>query len=216
MKEKNKSAFSIIGGADGPTSVFVVEKTGKKSLKEKIRSHVYKCKRKRAAKKIIPCGHTLEEVVVYAMDKYDAIEVNASQKKYMEQRRSLKESLIIMHKPELLGDMKDISKPDVYNGETVRAFYNKIQVRSEMIAKIPDSEIPMDFHIFEIKAGDGYLEMGIDYIWNVFGVSYCGNKKVMKQFRKIAQDLYIYYGVNEDDIREKSERYSSLLAILST
>ena len=215
MKEKSTGTVSIIGGADGPTSVFVVGRTGKKTLKERVRNHIYAWKRKRAEKKIFAGTHSLEEVVAYAMDRYGAIEVNKKQEKYAEQRRNLKESLIIMHRPELLGDMKDISRPDVYDEDSIREFYDQIQARSEMIAKIPDSEIPMDFHIYEIKIGDDDLEMEIDYVWNIFGVSYCGNKKVMKQFEKMAQDLYIYYGVSEDDIRNKTERYSSLLAALS-
>ena len=84
-----------------------------------------------------------------------------------------------------------------------------------MIAEIPDSEIAMDFHIYEIKIDDDCLEMVIDYTWNIFGISYSGKKQAAKQFKKISQDLYIYYGVSEDDIRKKSKRYSALLAALS-
>ena len=59
--------------------------------------------------------------------------------------------------------------------------------------------------------------MEIDYIWNIFGISsYSGNKKVMKQFEKISKDLYIYYGVSEDDIKKKTERYLSLVTALSS
>ena len=47
--------------------------------------------------------------------------------------------------------------------------------------------------------------MEIDYIWNIFGISYSGNKKVMKQFEKISKDLYIYYGVSEDDIKKRQK-----------
>ena len=54
------------------------------------------------------------------------------------------------------------------------------------------------------------------YIWNIFGISYSGNKKVMKQFEKISKDLYIYYGVSEDDIKKKTERYLSLVTALSS
>ena len=37
--------------------------------------------------------------------------------------------------------------------------------------------------------------MEIDYTWNIFGMSYSGNKAVMKKFKKISGDLYSYYGV---------------------
>ena len=48
MIEKSKSGVSIIGGADGPTSIFIAGKIQKKSLKVKIRSAIYKHKHKRA------------------------------------------------------------------------------------------------------------------------------------------------------------------------
>ena len=38
----------------------------------------------------------------------------------------------------------------------------------------------------------------------------------MKKFKKIARDLYSYYGVTEKDIRNKTKRYSSLVTNLSS
>ena len=61
----------------------------------------------------------------------------------------------------------------------------------------------------------GRMEVEVNYDKNVFGISYSGSKKVIKQMKEIAKDLYLYYGVSEDDIRNKSERYHALLAILS-
>ncbi len=216
MKEKSTSSVSIIGGADGPTSVFIAGRSEKKLLKARMRNYINNYKRKRVEKKIFQNAHTIEQVLAYANNKYSIVEVDATQKKYTEQRKCLKESLIIEHKPELLGNMKDIIRPNIYNEDSVRMLYQQIQERSEIIAKIPDHEIPMDFHLYEIRFNDGWLEIEIDYIWDIFGVSYSGSKKVMKRLKRIAQDLYIYYGVTEEDIRNKSKRYSSLLTILST
>ncbi len=156
MKEKNKASVSVIGGADGPTSVYIAGRTGKKPLKAKIWNYIYKFRRGKAEKQIVAGAHTLEEVVAYAIDTYHAVEVNK----------------------------------EPYDGF-------------------------VDLHVFEMYVGDGCLEMELDYIAKIFGVSYSGNKRVMKQLKKIAQDLYLYYGVTEEDIKNKSERYSSLLAILS-
>ena len=39
---------------------------------------------------------------------------------------------------------------------------------------------------------------------------------IMKKFKKIARDLYSYYGVTEEDIINKTERYSSLVTSLSS
>ena len=216
LKEKSASAVSIIGGADGPTSVFLAGNTGKRPLKIRIRNFLYKCKRKQVAKRIVPGAHSLEEVITYAKTKYSAIEIDTTQYNYIEQRKSLKESLIITHKPDLLGDMKDIPKPTDYTEESVREFYNQLASRRKMISQIPDEEMPMDFHIYEITIDDGHMEIEIDYKWNIFGVSYSGSKKVMKELRKIACDLYLYYGITKEDIENNTNRYSALLTTLCT
>lgn len=216
MKEKSKRAVSVIGGADGPTSIFIAGRTRKKTLNVSIRTLIYRYKCRLAAKKINADPHTLNEIVQYAMKKYHLIETPSIANKYMEQRKFLKESLILQHKPELLGEMKDIPKPDFSNEESVLAYFSKIEARSKMIAEMPDDIIPMDFHLYEIKIGDDYLEMEIDYVWNIFEVSYSGNKKIMKQFEKISKDLYLYYGVSEYDIKNKTERYLSLIRVLSS
>ena len=184
MKEKSSSAVAIIGGADGPTSVFMAGMIGKLPLKIRIKNRIYKWKSKKAQKRIVAGAHTMEEVVVYADEKYHLTEVTETQRKYVEQRKCLKESLISRHRP-------------------------------EMLDSIPDEEMPMDFHIYEISSGRARLEMEIDYRWDVFGISYSGSKKEMKQFKRIARDLYLYYGVSEEDIKNKTDRYHSLLATLS-
>ena len=64
--------------------------------------------------------------------------------------------------------------------ESVKEYLGKIKTRSEMIAEMPDSVIPMDFHLYKIEINDNFLTMEIDYTWNIFGMSYSGNKAVMK------------------------------------
>lgn len=206
MKGKSKSGVSIIGGADGPTSIFIAGRAQKRPLKVRIRSILYRFKRKRAEKKVVAGEHTLDELVQYAKNSYNLIETNSSERKYIEQQNNLKESLILQHKPEILGEMKDIPKPNIYNEKSIREYLYKIEARREMIAEMPDNVIPMNFHLYEIRIGDDSLEMNIDYIWNIFAISYSGNKKVMKQFQKISKDLYIFYGVSEDDIKKKNRK----------
>ena len=114
--------------------------------------------------------HSLSETVEYAKDKYGLNEIAFTDKKYIEQKKDLKESLILQYKPELLGENKDIQKPDFRNEETVREFWNKTEARSKMIAQMPDNVITMNFHLYEIKIDDNSLEIEIDYEWNIFGV----------------------------------------------
>lgn len=213
-----KEAVSIIGGADGPTSIFIAGKgksPGKRSLKEHIRQRIYKYRRKRAEKKICAAPHTLKEVIVYAKKKYHAVEVPKTGREYMEQYTSAREGLIIMQKPELLGSLAEIAQPDVLNEETAKEIFRQIQLRSEALARIPDGEMPMDFHIYEIRLKDGWMGIQIDFKWDMFEVSYSGSKKAMKNMRRIAKELYMYYGVSGEDIQNKTKRYLSLLAVLS-
>ncbi|MDY4671361.1 MAG: hypothetical protein SO415_15495 [Oliverpabstia sp.] len=216
MKEKNKSAISIIGGADGPTSIFIAGRTGKMPLKVRIRNVIYRFRSKRAERKVVAGAHTLDELVQYARNRYNLMEIDVTERKYIEQRKNLKESLILQHKPEILGEMKDIAKPDISNEESVREYFRKIEERSKRIAEMPDHVIPMNFHLYEIRIGKDSLEIAIEYIWNVLDISYSGKRKVMKRFKKISKDLYRYYGVSEDDIKRKTERYSSLIMALSS
>lgn len=216
MNAKNKSGVSIIGGVDGPTSIFIAGRTQKKPLKVRIRNIIYRFRRKIVEKKVVAGEHTLDELVQYAKNSYNLMEINSSEKKYIEQQKNLKESLILQHKPDVLGEMKDIPKPDISNEKSIREYLYKIKARSEMIAKMPDNVIPMNFHLYEIRIGDDSLEIDIDYIWNIFGISYSGNKKVMKRFKIISKDLYSYYGVSKDDIKKKTERYLSLITALSS
>ena len=157
MKQKSKNAISIIGGANGPTSIFIAGHSKEQPLKIRIKNSIYRYKRKKVEKTIVANPHSLSETVQY--------------------------------EPELLG---------------------------EMIAEMPDSIIPMDFHLYKIRIDDDFLEMEIDYTWNIFGMSYSGNKAVMKKFKKISRDLYSYYGVTEEDIKNRTKRYSSLVTNLSS
>ncbi len=211
----SKESIGIIGGADGPTSVFVAGRKKGIPIKHRIKNRIYRWKGKQAAKRITAGERTLSEVVTYAVKKYNAVEADITQRKYATQKNCIKESLVSRFRPELLGDLVEVIRPDEYTPETVKALQEQFQARRERVEAISEEAMPMDFHIYEISLDDGRLEMEIDYHWNVFGISYSGNKKTMKRMKGIAKDLYLYYGVSDEDIRQESERYHSLLATLS-
>lgn len=155
-KLKEGEALSIIGGADGPTSVFIAGKSGKKPLKARVKGFFYQCRRRRVEKRIVPGAHTLQEVVVYAKEKYQAVEMTCP----------------------------------------------------------PAEEDPM-MQIYEIKTEQGSLQLEVNLEQEFFGISYSSRAKERKYFTRIMQDLYRYYGVTEEDIHRKSERYRVLVTILS-
>lgn len=59
---KGAGSVSIIGGADGPTSIFIAGKGGRVKFKTRIGNHFRKLERNRIKKRITANPHTLEEV----------------------------------------------------------------------------------------------------------------------------------------------------------
>lgn len=216
MGKKGVNTVSVISGADGPTSIFIAGKIDRQSVKTRIKNVIYRYRRKKVEKTIATNPHSLYETVQYAKDKYGLTEVKSTDREYIEQRRCLKESLIVQHKPEILNEMQEIAKPDYNDENFVREYIEKIKSRSEMIAAMPDNIIPMDFHIYRLKVGSGLFEMAIDYKWDMFELSYSGNKKQMKQLKMMSKDLNIYYGVSQSDIKNRTKRYMSLVTELSS
>ena len=70
---KGAGGVSIIGGADGPTSIFIAGKGGKIKLTTRIRNYFYKIKRDRIKRQITANPHTLEEVVEWLKREYGAV-----------------------------------------------------------------------------------------------------------------------------------------------
>lgn len=212
-----EKAITIIGGADGPTSVFIAGRTKKKSFKNRVRRFLYQSKRRRVEKRIEANPHTVQEVAAYAVAQYHAVEIPRTQKRYIDQYASAKLSLIFMYKPELLDGFNEITPPDVLDEESARELCSQLQLRSDYAARIPDSEMPMDLHIYDIRTGDGHLEMTVDFVWDtILGMSSSGDHKAMKKLSKISCDLQLYHGVSEEDIKNKTERYASLVTMLSS
>lgn len=215
MTRKSARNVTIIGGADGPTSVFIAGKSKKLSLKERIRRVIYRRKRRKVEKSIIVNPHTLDEVIQYLQVKYGAVEISHDSHAYQEQRKSLKVSLIIRYKPELLGDMAEVKNFTGDDEKSWQEFWNQIKLQSKKAESVPDELLPMDFHVYAATIpGVGRIQFDIDTIWNIFGCGYSGSKKEMKRLECISKDVHLYYGVTEEDIKNKTDRYSSLVTTL--
>ena len=102
---KGEGGVSIIGGADGPTSIFIAGKSDKVKLTTRIQNYFRKLKRNRVKKRITANPHTLEEVVELMKREYGAEEVSQQSHNYLEQRKCLKASLVMRHRPDLLGEL---------------------------------------------------------------------------------------------------------------
>ena len=68
--------------------------------------------------------------------------------------------------------------------------------------------------IYEIREGNNSLRLEIIDVRGVIGISYSADSKTAKRYRKISQDVQLYYGVSEEDIQNKTERYRDLVNVL--
>lgn len=212
---KGAGSVSIIGGADGPASIFIAGKGGRVKLTTRIKNYFRRLKRNRIKKRITANPHTLEEVVEWLKREHGAVEVSQQSHNYLEQKKSLKASLIMRHRPDLLGELMDLEPPESEDVEALKAFMEQIEERSNKAAEIADDIFPMDFHIYEIKwPEDGHMWVGVETVWQTLDGSCSGDKKTMKQLKKLFKKIYLYYGVTAEDIKNETERYKSLLVVL--
>lgn len=214
-KKKAAAAVSIIGGADGPTSVFIAGKAKKKSLKEKIRqSHALK-KRAKAASAIKAEPHTFDELAVYLKNKYHASELSEQSVSYQEQYKCVKESLILHHRPELLGDLAKIPDLKGRDRASIEEVLRQVRLRSEAAQAVSDEQFPLDFHLYRICTKRGMIEFAAERNFGLISCSYSGSKVEMKRLKAIYRDVYRYYGVTEEDIRDRTDRYQELVSVLA-
>ena len=216
-----KKNVSIIGGADGPTSIFVVgrkEKNILKRIKITFLNRQYKRKRALAAKSIVPDAHTIEEVIQYIQQRYSAVEADSSYPYYQSRKRSMKYDLIRRHNPELLGEEKKFFPPADLNDkqavlewqQQLDAWFRECQEKTDAV---PYEVFPTDYHLFIINKGElGSLEIEMDTFCPHLSVSYSGDKKIMAP---ILKDIYLYFGVSKEDIDHQTERYMFLLTALT-
>lgn len=216
MKKNDKSVISIIGGADGPTSIFIAGRTGKRPLKVRVKNWIYGQRRKRIAGRIRPNSHTLKQLTAFMIREYGAVEIDKESRQYQDRKASLKEGLIIQNRPELLEGLEEMKRPEEYTKEAMEEMFLQIKRRSEAIARIPDEQLATDFHVYKISLKGGRMEIEVDYLWDILGISYSGNKRAMRELKKMGRRLYVYYGVTKEDIRDETKRYSALLTGLAS
>lgn len=215
MKTKRRKNVVILSGVDGPISIFLARKSRKLSLIEWFKDWRNQRKQKKIKKTITVNPHSMEEVVRYAKAKYYAVELTSDARNFMEERRSHKEGLVLLKRPDLLEGLQKVQKPKEYNDETIARMEQQIEIRSQQIAALPEDELPMDFHLYKIRKGNEEIEMAVDFYWNILNISHQGDRKTWKQGDEIVKDLYRYYSVARKDVEENSERYKNLVTVLS-
>ena len=214
-KEKSTGTISIIGGSDGPTSIFLVGTT-KKTLKQKMQKQFFNLRKKWCALWIRPGAHCMEDVVAYAKEHYGFAELSKEDEEYLRQYEELRCSFILMQRPELLGEYATAPGLPGADEAGLKEFHRQLELRREKAKEITEEEFSIDFHVLQKRTDRGRMELILEGRFGSISGSWSSRGKGhSRQFKKIYRDIYRYYGVTEADIADKTERYQELVRILA-
>lgn len=212
--KKNASAVSVIGGADGPTSVFLLKRNPKLTLRQKLQRFKYSIKRTCVEKMLKPGGHTLDEVMAYLVNEHGFVEVDKEE--IEEEYNEMRASFLIQHAPELLGEYAKLPKLKSESQEDLLVYVRQAQERTEMAKEIPATDFDIDFHKFQISFEDinDNIHFLIEKRFGYIGGGASGDKKILRRFHRLDKTIHRYYGVTEEDIKTKSKRYENVVRAL--
>ncbi len=213
--EKSAKAVGVIGGSDGPTSIFVAGK-GKKSLKQRIHKYKYETRRKYHASRIKPHSHEMKEVIAYIKDKYGFAELERNTREYQKDYDSLRAFFIMQYQPELLGEYSKPPELLSHDEEGVRVFQEQLRIREQKAKEISEDIFSIDYHILKRNEKGCNMHINIETRFGYIGGGYSGiERRAKRVFNKIYKDVYQYYGVTAEDIANKTPRYKSVLTTLA-
>lgn len=205
---------TIIGGADGPTSVFLIKKNPKLTLRQKLEKYKYKIKRTYVERTIKPNSHSLDEVIEYIVNVHGFVEIEGDQVR--QEYNEMRASFIMQYASELLGEYATMPQLKSESKEDIQAHLREFEKRQQRAMEIPTEKFDIDFHRFQIPFDDinDNMYIIVEKRFAYIGGGASGNKKEMKRFHKIFKDVYRYYGVTSEDIEKKSKRYEQVVRAL--
>lgn len=214
--KKSASAVSVIGGADGPTSVFLLKRDQKLTLRQKMQRIKYNIKRTYVEKTLKSGGHTLDEVMAYLVKVHGFVELDKDSDEMREEYSRMRASFLIQHAPKLLGEYAILPQLKSESQEDLWDYVRQSEERIQKAMEISSAEFDIDFHKFQISFEDinGNIHFLIEKRFGYIGGGASGNKKIVKRFQQLDKDIHRYYGVTEEDIKTKSKRYEDVVRAL--
>ena len=95
--KKNTSAVSVIGGADGPTSVFIAKKSHKRTLRQKLDRLMYQIRKTYVEKTLTSESHSMDEVMEYIVNKYGFVEADRDCDEIAEEYKQMRASFMMLY-----------------------------------------------------------------------------------------------------------------------
>ena len=165
--------ITIIKGTDGPTAVFLAGKNHRYTLRQKIKKYIFNRKMKFVEKSLKPEGHTVDEVIYYAKNKYGFEEADKDSDEYKEEYNQMRSSFIIQYKPELLGDLTSEPELKGTSEQDMLEFMEQNAKRMERAQNVPKDLFDIDYHKLIKRFNDKNDYMHIDIEKNYSSISIC-------------------------------------------
>jgi len=190
--KKNASAIAVIGGADGSTSVFLLKRNPKLTLRQKIGRFKYKIKKAYVEKTLKAGGHTLDEVMTYLINVHGFVELDKDSDEMKEEYSRMRASFLVQHAPELLGEYATLPQLKSESREDLWAYVRQSEERIQKAMEIPAADFDIDFHKFQISFDDcnDNIHFLIEKRFGYIGGGASGNKKVLKRFHRLDKDIH--------------------------
>lgn len=217
MGKKAASAVSVIGGSDGPTSVFLVGgKDAGRTLKQRIQRKLFRWRKKCIARHLKADPHTVDQVIERAKRKWSYREVSQKSRGYRREYREMRASFLLQYQPELLGELKDFPRLEGRDADSVKRFMEKMDGRQRAAEAVPAEKFDIDLCVLKKKKGNFQARLIFEKRYGYIGASASGRSdREMRRHRREYRDLYRYYGVAQSDIDNKTKRYEDVLRTLA-
>lgn len=211
-----KEEITRIGGSDGPTAVFIASKDNRNiSLKQKIQRFLNQTRRKHIERSIKADAHTLDQVCEYIVNVLGYREIGFDRPEYQEEYNELRASYILQYEPELLGELAMIPDLTEHTEEAINAYLEQMKLREEAAKGIPVELFDIDFHKFVKKEGGNESHLIVEKTRNYIGGGASGNTKTVRRHKSEFKQVYRYYGVSQEDIDNKTERFEEVVRMLA-
>ena len=127
----------------------------------------------------------------------------------------MKVGLIQRYAPELLDEMPLLSPSDLQDEQKLKVFMEKVNERQKTASSISDELFKVDYACYQIKSDSAEITIEMDKERGFLTSSWSGKgKRKRRKPSKIVQDIFLYYGVTQEDIDGKTERYKILVSVL--
>lgn len=214
MKKGNKTYQ--IHEDDGPTAVFILKNTKKRTLKQRLHKIAYNRKKKRIEKTITgESHHSMEDVLAFAVKECGLTELDRDSDEVREEYKQLRASFMLQYKPELLGEYAKLPPLEREDPEAVMEHLEKCKEQLQRAMAVPKELFDIDLHKYIKKYLDinENLDVVIETKYGYIGGGASGDQAI-KEWNEIMIRLHKYYGVTQEDIDWQTERYKNLVRAL--